>query len=263
VVIAPYLRVRILLTRLLVVIPTYNERENIRPLIQRLREVFHGSSISGHILVVDDNSPDGTADLVSDISSTDNKVHLYRRSGKMGIGSAYIEGFRWGTENVAPEIFVQIDADLSHPPEKVIDLANGVLKGNDVCLGSRYDGGGGVEKWPTRRKIVSKTANWLANKILRLEIKDATTGFRALNRKAVETILDYRVSSKSYSYQIESLYIMKKENLAITTVPYFFSDRKYGKTKLGARDVISFLSHLISLRLFGVKKSQPRLLISA
>jgi dolichol-phosphate mannosyltransferase len=250
-------------TRLLVVVPTYNEKDNVKQLIDRLQKVFKAFSISGHILVVDDNSPDRTGDAVADMSAVDNKIHIYKRPEKMGLGSAYIEGFKWGTENVAPEIFVQMDADLSHPPEKVGDLAKAVSQGNDVALGSRYEAGGGIDKWPARRKMVSKGANWLANKVLRLGVKDATTGFRALNRRAVEALLDYKMSSKGYSYQIESLLIYRKENLRITTVPYFFSDRKMGRTKLGMRDMLSYFVRLISLKAFGLKKIERPMMIQA
>ena len=186
----------------MVVIPTYNELNNITKLIPEIRRILTDSGRGYHILIVDDNSPDGTAKVVEEIQRIDKQVHLLKRPGKMGLGSAYVEGFTWALSNLRFDALVQMDADFSHPPQDIVRLVAAVEEGSDVALASRYVEGGGSSRWPWHRRLISKGANFLAHLLLGISVRDMTTGFRAMNRRAVEGLMSYSLNSRGYSYQV-------------------------------------------------------------
>lgn len=244
----------IVMTRIALLIPTYNERDNIPLLIDEVfRNLSHGA-YDPHIIVIDDNSPDGTGYLVKDIAKVNDHVHLLSRSGKYGLGSAYTDGLKWSRSNLSPDIFVQMDADFSHPPRYLPNLVKGILKGHDVILGSRYVKGGGSVSWPWHRRLISRVANLMVKLMLGIKEKDTTSGFRTLSKRAVDSLLNFTLSSKSYSYQIESLFLYSKLGLLIKEVPIFFFGRKKGRTKLSIPDIIGFVYLLIHMRAMSFNK---------
>jgi dolichol-phosphate mannosyltransferase len=234
--------------RACVVIPTYNERRNIRELVSEC--ISEASALEGmdiHALVVDDNSPDGTADVVRELAQADHRVHLLSRGGKMGLGSAYVDGFRWALSNLNPSIFVQMDADFSHPPEVLPRLLEEVRAGYQVAIASRYIRGGGSDGWPLHRKMISRGANLLARSFLRLHVKDATGEYRALSRSAVLEIVNSRMGARGYDYAIEALLLLKLSNFSMSEVPYVFKQRKAGKAKLAPSDIFMFAGRVAKL----------------
>jgi dolichol-phosphate mannosyltransferase len=232
-----------------VVTPTYNEKENIRPLVNRLISVK--DSLQGlelNILFVDDKSPDGTAEVIKGLMKESPFVFLLERSSRRGIGTAYIDGFRYAMERFHPSFYIQIDADLQHPPEKITEFVNMLEKGSDVVLGSRYVKGGGIEGWSWRRRMISKGANWLARFLLGLELKDVTTGFKVINAKAVEALKDAKLSSSGFSYQVESLILFKKKGLKIVELPFVFEERVKGQSKLSIGEIWQFIKSIMMMR---------------
>jgi dolichol-phosphate mannosyltransferase len=230
-----------MMNRITVLIPTYNERENIPVLTEEIFYTVGKYNYELHILFIDDKSPDGTAEEVKRIGEENRNVHLLSRSGKLGIGSAYLDGFRWATEHFLPDVFIQMDADLSHPPSALPLLVESVLGGNDVALGSRYIESGGSTNWGWHRKIISKGANWLVRNVLGIKgINDLTTGYRALNKKAVETILNADLSNEGYAYQVESLLSLSRIGYTIKEIPIVFKGRVKGKTKLSITEILRF-----------------------
>ncbi|MCP8320147.1 MAG: polyprenol monophosphomannose synthase [archaeon] len=236
------------MARIAVLIPTYNERDNISLLIDEVFKNLSYEDYDSHIIVIDDSSPDGTGYLVKNIAEVNDHVHLISRAGKYGLGSAYMDGLRWSCSNLSPDIFIQMDADFSHPPYHLPNLVRGILEGYDVIIGSRYVEGGGSTSWSWHRKLISKVANLMVRLILRIKEKDATSGFRALSKKAVNSLLNFTLSSKGYSYQIESLFLYSKLGLSIKEVPILFLGRKKGRTKLSISDIMSFVYLLIRLK---------------
>ncbi|NWG09546.1 MAG: polyprenol monophosphomannose synthase [Nitrososphaerales archaeon] len=234
------------MARIAILIPTYNERDNIPILIDDIFKILsNGHDV--HIVVIDDNSPDGTAQVVKKVSEHKNNVHLLSRPGKYGIGSAYIDGLIWSGSNLSPDVFVQMDADLSHPSYYLPELVKNILEGYDVVIGSRYVEGGGSVSWSWRRKMISKGANLITRLLLRIREKDATSGFRALSIRAVHKLLGFNLSSKGYAYQIESLFLYSKLKLPIKEVPILFFERRKGMTKLSISEITSFALLIIRM----------------
>jgi dolichol-phosphate mannosyltransferase len=231
-----------------VVVPTYNERNNIMQLVKSIK---HESNQSNEInvVVVDDNSPDGTADIVRHLSTSQNGIYLISRAGKMGLGSAYIDAFKWILDNLPVDVVVQMDADLSHPPELIENMIYEIQKGADAVIASRYSGQGGIDGWPLHRRIISKGANLLAKLFLGIGITDVTSGYRAFRLGVVEDMLSSKLSGKGYEYQVESIYILSKMNKRIEEVPFVFRNRTEGKSKLTLRDILSFIRLVINLKL--------------
>ncbi|MEM3436910.1 MAG: polyprenol monophosphomannose synthase [Nitrososphaerales archaeon] len=244
------------MARIAILIPTYNERDNIPLLIEEAFKNLSHNHHDLHIIIIDDSSPDGTGDLVMKIAEVNKNVHLLSRAGKYGLGSAYIDGFRWSLSNLSPDVFIQMDADLSHPPYYLSNFVEEILKGYDVIIGSRYVKGGGSTSWSWYRKIISKGANLFVHLIFRIKEKDATSGFRALSRKAVNYLLNFTLSSKGYSYQIESLLLCSKLGLLIKEVPIIFFGRKKGRAKLSILEILRFAFSLIRLRAVRFNKSK-------
>ncbi len=206
--------------------PTYNERKNISELISRVLSSYDGIDI----LVVDDNSPDGTAHVVKEIIQKDKRVHILERSGKLGLGTAYCAGFQWALENGYDRI-IQIDADMSHNPDDIVHLL-AESKNSDVVIGSRYINGVNVVNWPLRRLILSYAANLYAQIITGLPIKDATGGFKCFRGRVLETIDLSKITSEGYSFQIEMNFISWVKGFKIKEIPIIFSDRTVGESKM-------------------------------
>lgn len=212
----------------LVIIPTYNEKENIENII---RKVF---SLSGnfHILIVDDGSPDGTASIVKTLqTSFQDKLFLVERSGKQGLGTAYIFGFKWALQRSYQYIF-EMDADFSHNPDDLIRLHEACLSGGDVAVGSRYVKGGKVVNWPADRIFISKGGALYTRIITFMPVKDPTAGFVCYNRKVLEAIPLDKVRFIGYAFQIEMKYRAWKLGFIIKEVPITFIDRKEGVSKM-------------------------------
>ena len=215
----------------LVVIPTYNEKENIEKIT---RKVF---SLEGefHILVVDDGSPDGTADIVKSLQSEfQGRLHLIQRSGKQGLGTAYITAFKWALENGYEYVF-EMDADFSHNPDDLIRLYDACAKdGADMSIGSRYCNGVSVINWPIGRVVMSYFASYYVRKVLRMKVYDCTAGFVCYTRKVLQTIDLDKVKMKGYGFQIEMKYTTHKLGFKIKEVPIIFVDRKEGSSKMSS-----------------------------
>lgn len=212
----------------LVIIPTYNEKENIENII---RKVF---SLSGnfHILIVDDGSPDGTASIVKTLqTSFQDKLFLVERSGKQGLGTAYIFGFKWALQRSYQYIF-EMDADFSHNPDDLLRLHEACLSGGDVAVGSRYVKGGKVVNWPADRIFISKGGALYTRIITFMPVKDPTAGFVCYNRKVLEAIPLDKVRFIGYAFQIEMKYRAWKLGFKIKEVPITFIDRKEGVSKM-------------------------------
>ncbi len=185
-------------------------------------------------------------------------VHLLEREGKMGLGTAYLDGFRRAIETIDPAVFVQMDSDLQHPPERVKPLVEAVTGGADVAVGSRYIEGGSFEGLNGSRKMISKGANWLARNVLGLSVHDTTTGFKALDRKAVDTILGAKLYSQGFIFQVESLYIFKQNGLKMVEVPFVFELREKGTSKMSEKEVWEFFRSVVAMRFRDYRETKPR-----
>ena len=210
----------------LIIVPTYNVFDNISRLIPALLDL----SVKPDILVVDDNSPDGTGDAVLEFEST-RRVHLLGRPGKAGLGQAYIAGFQWAMERDKFDPIIQMDADFSHKPEKVVELMN-ALEEYDLAIGSRYCSGVNVVNWPLSRLLLSWFANKYTKLITGLPMEDATGGFKAFRREALEKLDLNDVKSDGYSFQIEVTYKLFNSGCSIKEVPIIFVDRHAGTSKM-------------------------------
>jgi len=228
----------------LVIIPTYNERENIDSMIGKLLALPHGL----HVLVVDDHSPDGTAGVVRAWAARDARVHLIERAGKLGLGSAYLEGFRYALGNGAEFIF-EMDADFSHDPEAIGSLLE-AAQDADLVLGSRYlNGGVTVVNWPLSRLILSYTANLYTRVITGMPVQDATGGYKCFRRRALEGIRLDRVQSDGYGFQIELSFKCWKRGFRIREIPIVFVDRRAGVSKMNRRIIFEAAWLVWKLRL--------------
>lgn len=213
----------------LIIVPTYNERENVPGLLERLLALPHDL----HVLVVDDNSPDGTGEIVEEWKSRESRIHLIRRAGKMGLGSAYRDGFRYALDHGAEYIF-EMDADFSHDPDAIGELIAAAQEA-DLVLGSRYLDGVTVVNWPLTRLILSYTANVYTRIITGLPVRDATGGFKCFRRKALEAVRLDRVESDGYAFQIEMSFKVWKKGFRIKEIPIIFVDRRAGVSKMNRR----------------------------
>lgn len=211
----------------LIVTPTYNERENLEPF---LADVFEALP-KVHILVVDDASPDGTGDLAEERSKTDARVHLMRRPGKLGMGSAYLDGFRWALERDYDVIF-EMDTDLSHDARYLPEFLQRMDEGADVVIGSRNIPGGGVEGWGIGRHLLSKGGSLYSRTILGLSVRDLTSGYKAFHRRVLEAIPLDRVRSEGYSFQIELTFRALQKGFTVRETPIIFVDRRAGESKM-------------------------------
>jgi dolichol-phosphate mannosyltransferase len=226
-----------------VVVPTYNERDNVGQVKRRLDPV--AGSLGGNlwVLFVDDNSPDGTAGEVRALMEGDSNVRLLERKEKEGLGTAYLEGFRYALKNFDPDVVVQMDADLQHPPEVVGPLVRAVVEGADVAIASRRVKG--LTLW---RRMVSRGASGLSRRILGLKVKDTTTGFRAFRRGAVEALLAHPPRAVGFIFEVESLYILKLFGFTMVEIPFVFVERATGASKMGMGEIWEFFRGVLAIR---------------
>jgi dolichol-phosphate mannosyltransferase len=222
--------------RLLVIVPTYCEKETIEQLLERIRTALPQADI----LVVDDRSPDGTADLAEKAGIALGAVHVLRRDGRRGLGSAYRSGYAWGLD-LGYEAFFAMDADLSHDPAALPDFLAG-LDGHDVVVGSRYIPGGGVLDWSWHRRALSRAGNWYSSWMLGLPIHDLTSGFRAYRAEILRAIDLDTVRAEGYGFQIEMTYRAAAAGARFIEIPICFSDRELGKSKMSGHIVTEALA---------------------
>ncbi len=214
------------LGRILVIIPTYNEAENIEPIVARVRT----SVPEAHILVADDNSPDGTGELADKLVAADENVHVLHRKGKEGLGAAYIAGFNWGLDN-GYGVLVEMDADGSHQPEELHRLLD-ALGSADLVLGSRYVKGGEVKNWPRSRWLISRVGNIYTKVAIGVPLADATGGYRAFRRETLEGIGLDHVESAGYCFQVDLAWRALRKGFRVVEVPITFIERERGKSKM-------------------------------
>ena len=211
----------------LVVLPTYNEVENIDRVLRRIRAALADATV----LVVDDGSPDGTADAAEVLGKELGNIEVMRRHGKSGLGSAYRAGFRWGLDR-GFDACVEMDADLSHEPEALPDLVGALSDGCELAVGSRYVPGGVIPNWAWHRRLLSRGGNVYASALLGLGVADATSGFRAFRSETLQRIDYGSTRSKGYGFQIEMAYRLLQQGGRITEVPIEFQDRVRGHSKM-------------------------------
>jgi dolichol-phosphate mannosyltransferase len=228
----------------LIIIPTYNERDNI---VRVINKIICENIDNLSVLVVDDNSPDGTADLVE--SEFNGTIEIMRRQEKNGLGKAYIDGFKWALD-AGFDLIIQMDADLSHNPKYLKPMLSAIADGNDLVIGSRYIKGGGVENWGLKRRLISKFGCWYARTILGVKIFDLTGGFKCFKRNVIESIDLNAIGSAGYSFQIEMNYRAFLKKFKIKEIPIIFTDRDIGKSKMTMGIAIEAVFVVLKLKLF-------------
>lgn len=232
----------------LVISPTYNERENIKLFLDRLISVFDKEKGFFNVLIVDDNSPDGTGEIVNNYK--DDRVKLLRREKKEGLGKAYKDAIKYALENYNVDYLIHMDADLSHD-SLLIPVLLSKIKDNDVVIASRYIKGGDVTNWSKSRKVISKAANLYGKFLLSLQVNDISSGFRCYNVEFLKKLNLNEIKSDGYSFLEEMLFLVRKNNGKMMEVPFAFVDRIYGKTKLTRKEMINFFTTI--LRLFMIR----------
>lgn len=223
------------LGRVLVVIPTYNEAENLEPVLTRLRAAVPEADA----LVVDDNSPDGTGGIADRLAAADGNVRVLHRSEKTGLGAAYIAGFRWALAQ-GYDVAVEMDADGSHAPEELPRLL-AALRDADLVIGSRWVPGGQVRNWPVSRQVISRGGNTYARVLLRFPVRDATAGYRAYRRAVLEDLKLDEVASQGYCFQIDLAWKTWRAGFRVQEVPITFTERETGQSKMSRSIVIEAL----------------------
>ena len=227
----------------LVIIPTYNEIQNIKKLIYQIIEILPEINI----LIVDDNSTDGTGEYVRELSSVDSRVKLLSRPGKLGLGTAYVAGFKYMLEN-GYEIAYQMDADFSHDPKELLNMQK-EIENNDVVIGSRYIKGVNVINWPMKRLLLSYFANKYTKIVTGIPVCDATGGFKCFRKEVLQTINLDKIKSNGYSFQIEMNFKAWKKGFRIKEIPIIFYDRTEGNSKMSKKIVHEAIFMVWKLRL--------------
>ena len=230
----------------LIIIPTYNEKENIENIIRRIFSLEK----SFHILVVEDGSPDGTAKIVKNLQNEFNdSLYIEERSGKLGLGTAYIHGFKWALNHDYQYIF-EMDADFSHNPDDLIKLYNACYKqGGDVSIGSRYVNGVNIVNWPMSRLLMSFFASKYVKLITGMPINDATAGFKCYRRQVLETIKFNKIQFVGYAFQIEMKFKSWKYGFSVIEVPVIFTDRTQGDSKMSSGIFMEAIFGVIQMKL--------------
>lgn len=219
------------LGRILVIIPTYNERDNVSTIVGRVRSAVP----EAHVLVADDNSPDGTGVRADDMAAADDHVHVLHRLGKEGLGAAYLAGFAWALE-AGYDVVVEMDADGSHQPEQ-LPLLLDALRDADLVLGSRWVPGGTVVNWPKSREVLSRGGNWYTRRALNLPLRDATGGYRAFRASTLRSLDLHGVGSAGYIFQVDLAYRAINRGLVVKEVPIEFVEREVGDSKMNQKIV--------------------------
>ncbi len=220
----------------LVVIPTYNELENLPRILTRVRT----STPEAHILVADDNSPDGTGALADELARDDDHVHVLHRAAKQGLGAAYLNGFSWGLEH-GYQVIVEMDADGSHQPEQLPRLLARVDAGSDLVLGSRWVPGGEVVNWPKHREVLSRGGNAYTRVVLGMSLRDATGGYRAFRSEGLRRMHLENVQSQGYCFQVDLVWRALEAGLQVDEVPITFVERSLGSSKMSQAIVVEAL----------------------
>jgi len=234
----------------LVVIPTYNEIENIEKIILKLMSVDEGI----HALIVDDNSPDGTGSRADDLmSSCRGRVHVIHRPHKMGMGRAYVDGFKWALKR-GYELICEMDADFSHDPDDVKRLL-GNMNICDLCIGSRYVRDAGVVNWPIWREILSRSANFYVKAITGMPVFDGTAGFKCYKKEVLDNIDLDNIRSEGYAFQIEMHYKTWKKGFKIIEIPIIFTERRQGRSKM-SRQIIFEAFFIVWKLVFGLVRDR-------
>lgn len=238
--------------RFLIVIPTYNEIQNLRGLVENVFQVVDTKAhlydvTEANVLVVDDNSPDGTGKLADELAAKDSRVHVLHRQQKNGLGKAYVAGFAWGLDQ-GFDCICEMDADFSHNPSYLPEIWR-LLKDHDVVVGSRYVPGGGIHNWGMGRKIISQGGSIYARTILGMPLKDMTGGYNAWKRKVLESVDISALRSEGYAFQIELKWRAWRQGFKIVEFPIFFEDRTRGKSKMSKRIVIEAMMRVAGMRI--------------
>ncbi len=236
----------------LVVIPTYNEAENIRDLLEAVFQ--HAPEV--HVLVVDDSSPDGTADIVKDLQKKDSRIHLLQRPGKQGLGSAYVEGFRYALDHHYDAV-MEMDADFSHNPSDIPRILE-ALQQADIVLGSRYTNGISVVNWPLKRLMLSYAANRYASWVTGVPLRDLTGGFKGIRRRVLEAVGLDNLESDGYAFQIELTVRAWYLGFKIVEIPIIFVERRKGSSKMSKRIILEAAWRVWKFRWEGIRLKRNR-----
>ena len=220
----------------LVIIPTYNESENLERIVGRLHE--HNPQV--HVLIADDNSPDGTGEIADKLAAKDERIRVLHRTGKEGLGAAYLAGFRWGLD-AGYQVLVEMDADGSHRPEDLPRLLAALDEGADLVLGSRWVAGGRVVNWPKSREVLSRGGNLYVRIATGMKLRDATGGFRAFRRATLEGLGLDGVESAGYCFQVDMARRAVRAGFRVVEVPITFVEREFGVSKMSGNIVIEAL----------------------
>jgi dolichol-phosphate mannosyltransferase len=238
----------------LVIIPTYNEIENAEKIIRKTMSLEPGFDV----LIIDDNSPDGTADIVKTLQKEfQERLHILEREGKMGLGTAYIKGFNWALEKGYEFVF-EMDADFSHNPDDLVRLHKACSNGADLAVGSRYITGVNVVNWPMNRILISYFASRYVRLITRMKIKDSTAGFVCYRKNVLETITLDNIRFKGYAFQIEMKFNAWKHGFNIVEVPIIFTDRQEGNSKMSGKIVYEAVWGVITMKVGSWFKSYKK-----
>jgi dolichol-phosphate mannosyltransferase len=229
---------------ILVITPTFNERDNLEPFLKGVSQEVP----SAHVLVVDDASPDGTGQLADQWAARDERIHVLHRPGKLGLGSAYLCGFRWALDRDYTVIF-EMDTDLSHDPRHMPSFLRAIGEGADAVIGSRNVPGGGVAGWGLGRHLLSKGGSLYSRLILGLSVRDLTSGYKAFQRRVLENIDLDAVRSEGYAFQVELTYRALLKGYRVEEVPILFVDRRAGESKLSRKVFLEAVAVMWKLRL--------------
>jgi dolichol-phosphate mannosyltransferase len=227
----------------LIVVPTYNERDNVRDIADRLLAALPQTDL----LFVDDNSPDGTGQIQDEMAAENPRIHVMHRAGKLGLGTAYIQGFGWGIARGYDYLF-EMDADGSHDPHYLPQMLALAEDGADAVIGSRYVPGGGTVNWGLGRKFISRGGSLYARIVLGIDVRDVTAGFLCWRRSALEAIDIDTITSNGYSFQIEMKYRALRKGLRLVETPIVFVDRQVGQSKMSRAIVVEALWKVWALR---------------
>jgi dolichol-phosphate mannosyltransferase len=235
----------------LVIIPTYNEAENLQPMV----EAVLSQPVGLHILIIDDNSPDGTGQIADRLSQGHPAVHVMHRPGKMGLGTAYVAGFQWAIEQ-GYDYVLEMDCDFSHDPQYLPALIDGMNQ-YDVVVGSRYVRGGGTVNWGPLRKLISAGGNLFARLVLGLKARDCTAGFKCYRRQVLQTIPWHEVNLQGYAFQVATIYYSQRQGYRIGEIPIIFEDRRVGQSKMSSRIVLEAFQYVLHTRWKELRRQFP------
>ena len=231
--------------KLAVVIPTYNEKETIQILIEKLFSEIKPIVDELHVVIIDDSSPDGTANIVTDLSDKFQKISLIQRPTRLGLGAAYKDGFNHVLEKIDSDLIVQMDADHSHNPSEIVTMLQ-EIEGYDFVVASRHMPNSSIVGWGVGRQMTHSFAGIIARISARIDIKDSTSGFRMFKRETLQSIEFDKIESDGFAFQIEMLYQLKQKGFRGLEMPTIFVNRKSGKSKMGGTEIMQFIKTCFS-----------------